>query len=64
MQLIHDVIYCTSARQQFSVIPNTMFHSKLTIQLVPIIFVQFAHTRVLTTVLPSHACHSTAKLVT
>ena len=37
MQLIHDVIYCTSARQQFSVSPNTMFHSKLTIQLVPII---------------------------
>ena len=63
MQLIHDVIYCTSARQQFSVIPNTMFHSKLTIQLVPIIF-YFAHTRVMTTVLPSHACHSTAKLVT
>ena len=63
MQLIHDVIYCKSARQQFSVIPNTMFHSKLTIQLVPIIFVQFAHTRVLTTVLPSHVCHWTAKLV-
>ena len=41
-----------------------MFNSKLTIQLVPIIFVQFAHTRVLTIVLPSHACHSTAKWVT
>ena len=64
MQFIHDVIYCTSARQQFAVIHNTMFHSKLTIQLVPIIFVQFAHTRVLTIVLPSHACHSTAKWVT
>ena len=64
MQLIHDVIYCTSARQQFSVIPNTVFNSKLTIQLVPIIFVQFAHTRVLTPVLPSHACYRTAKLVT
>ena len=37
---------------------------KLTIQLVPIIFVQFAHTRVLTIVLPSHACHSTEKWVT
>ena len=62
MQFIHDVIYSTSARQQFSVIHNTMFNSKLTIQLVSIIFVQFAHTRVLTTVLPSHACHSTAKI--
>ena len=64
MQFIHDIIYCTSARQQFSVIPNTMFNSKLTIQLVPIIFVQFAHTRVLTIVLSSHACHTTAKWVT
>ena len=64
MQFIHDVIYCTSARQQFAFIHNTMFNSKLTIQLVPIIFVQFAHTRVLTIVLPSHACHSTAKWVT
>ena len=63
MQFIHDVIYCTSARQQFAVIHNTMCNSKLTIQLVPIIFVQFAHTRVLTIVLPSHACHSTAKWV-
>ena len=27
-------------------------------------FVQFAHTRVLTIVIPSHACHSTAKWVT
>ena len=50
MQFIHDVIYCTSARQQFPVIHNKMFNSKLTIQLVPIIFVQFAHTRVLTIV--------------
>ena len=64
MQLIYDVIYCTSARQQFTVIHNTMFHSKLTIQLVPIIFVQLAHTRVVTTDLPSHACHRTAKWVT
>ena len=64
MQFIHDVIYCTPARQQFAVIHDTMFNSKLTIQLVPIIFVQFAHTRVLTIVLPSHACHSTAKWVT
>ena len=60
MQFIHDVIYCTSARQQFAVIHNTMFNSKLTIQLFPIIFVQFAHTRVLTIVLPSNTCHSTA----
>ena len=60
MQFIHDVIYCTSARQQFAVMHNT----KLTIKLVPIIFVQFAHTRVLTIVLPSHACHSTAKWIT
>ena len=52
MQFIHDVIYCTSARQQFAVIHSTMFNSKLTIQLVPISFVQFAHTRVLTIVLP------------
>ena len=64
MQFIHDVIYCTSARQHSTVIHNRMFNSKLTIQLVPIIFVQFAHTRVLTIVLPSHACHSTAKWVT
>ena len=64
MQFINDVIYCTSARQQFAVIHNTMFNSKLTIQLVPIIFVQFAHTRALTIVLPSHAWHSTAKWVT
>ena len=64
MQFIHDVIYFTSARQQFGVIHNTMFNSKHTIQLVPIIFVQFVHTRVLTIVLPSHACHSTAKWVT
>ena len=64
MQFIPDVFYCTSARQQFAVIHNTMFNSKLTIQLVPIMFVQFAHTRVLTIVLPSHACHSTAKWVT
>ena len=64
MQFIHDVIYCTSARQQFAVNHYTMINTKLTIQLVPIIFVQFAHTRVLTTVLPSHACHSTAKWVT
>ena len=64
MQFIHDVIYCTTARQQFAVIHNTMFNSKLTIQFVPIIFVQFAHTRVLTIVLPSHACHITANLVT
>ena len=63
MQFIHDVIYCTYARQQFAVIHNT-FNSKLTIQLVPIIFVQFALTRVLTIVLPSHAYHSTAKWVT
>ena len=62
MQFIHHVIYCTSARQQFAVIHNTMFNLKLTIQLVPIIFVQFAHTRVLTIVLPSHACHSTEKM--
>ena len=52
MQFIHDVIYCTSVRQQFAIIHNGMFNSKLTIQLVPIIFVQFAHTRVLTIVLP------------
>ena len=64
MQFMHGVIYCTSARQQFAVIYNTMFNSQLTIQLVPIIFVQFAHTRVLAIVLPSHACHSTAKWVT
>ena len=64
MQFIHDLIYCTSARQQFAVIQNTMFNSKLTIQLVPIIFVQFAHTRVLTIVLLSHACHSTVKWTT
>ena len=64
MQFIHDVINCTFARQQFAVIHNTMFNLKLTIKLVPIIFVQFAHTRVLTIVLPSHACHSTAKWVT
>ena len=64
MQFINDVIYCTSARQQFAVIHNRMFHSKLTIQLVPIISVQFGHTRVLTIVLPAHACHSTAKWVT
>ena len=64
MQFIHDVIYCTSARWQFAVIHITMLNSKLTIQLIPIIFVQFAHTRVLTIVLPSHACHSTAKWVT
>ena len=64
MQFIHDVIYCTSARQQFAFIHKTMFNSKLTLQLVPIIFVKFAHTRVLTIVLPSHACHSTAKWVT
>ena len=48
MQFIHDVIYCASARQQFAVIHNRMFNSQLTIQLVPIIFVQFTHTRVLT----------------
>ena len=59
-----DVIYCTSARQQFAFIDNTMFNSKLTIQFVPITFVQFAHTRVLTIVLPSNACHSTSKWVT
>ena len=64
MQFIHDVIYCTSARQQFALIRNTMFNSKLTIQLVPIIFVQFVHTRVLNIVLPSHACHSSVKWIT
>ena len=47
MQFIHDVIYCTSARQQFAFIHNRMFNSKLTILVVSIIFVQFAHTRVL-----------------
>ena len=61
MHFIHDLIYCTSARQQFAVIHNTMFNSKLTIQLVPIIFVQFAYTRILTIVFPSHACHSNAR---
>ena len=64
MQFIHDVIYCTSARQKFAFIHNPMFNSKLTIQLVPIIFVQCAHTRVVTIVLPSHTCHSIAKWVT
>ena len=49
---IRLTISCTSARQQFAVIHNRMFNSKLTIQLVPIIFVQFANTRVLTIVLP------------
>ena len=34
-QFTPDVIYCTSARQQFAFIHNTMFNSKLTIQLVP-----------------------------
>ena len=38
MQFIHDIIYCTSARQQFAFIHNIMFNSKLTIQLVPIMF--------------------------
>ena len=55
-KFIHDVIYCTSARQQFAFLYNRMCNSKLTIQVVPIIFVQFVHTRVLTIVLPSHAC--------
>ena len=64
MQFIHDVMYCTCARQQFAVIHDTMCNSKVTIQLVPIVFVQFAHTRVLTIVIPSHACYSTAKWVT
>ena len=64
MQFIHHVVYCTSARQQFAVIHNTMYNSKFTIQLVPIIFVQFAHTRVLTIVIQLHACYSTAKWVT
>ena len=43
MQFIHHVMYCTSARQQFAAIHNTMCNSKLTIQLVPIIFELFAH---------------------
>ena len=37
-QFTHAVIYCTSARQQFAFIHNTMFNSKLTIQLVPVNF--------------------------
>ena len=37
-------------QQQFAVIYNTMFKSKLTIKLVPITFALFACTRVLTTV--------------
>ena len=41
-----------------------MFNSKLTIQFVPITFVQFAHTRVEAITLQSNACHSTAKCVT
>ena len=59
-----DVIYCTAARQQFSFIHNTMFDSTFTIQLVPITFVKFVHTSVLTIVLPPNACHSTSKWVT
>ena len=58
------VIYCTSARQQFAFIDHTMFNSKLTIQFVPITFVQFAHTIVLTIILPTNASHSSAKCVT
>ena len=61
MQFIHDVMYCTCARQQFAVIHNKMCNSKLTIQLVPIIFVQFTHTRVLTIFIPSHTWYSIAK---
>ena len=63
-QFTPDFIYSTSSRQQFAFIHNTMFNSKLTIQLVPITFVLFPHTRVLTIVLSSNACHSTYKWVT
>ena len=34
------------------------------VQFFPITFVQFAHTKVLTIILQSNACHSTAKCVT
>ena len=52
------------SRQQFAFIHNTMFNSKLRIQLVPITFVLLPNTRVLTIVLSSNACHSTYKWVT
>ena len=51
-------------QQQFAVIYNTMYNSKLTIKLVPITFALFACTRVLTTGLPSNECHTTNKWVT
>ena len=63
-QFTPDVIYCTSSRQQFAFIHNTMFNLKLTIQLVLITFVLLPHTRVLTIFLSSNACHSTYKWVT
>ena len=63
-QFTPDVICCTSSRQQFAFIHNTMLNSKLTIQLVPITFVLLPHTRILTIVLSSNACHSTYKWVT
>ena len=63
-QFTPDVICCTSSRQQFAFIHNAMFNSKLTIHLVTITFVLIPHTRVLTIVLSSNACHSTYKWVT
>ena len=63
-QFTLDFIYSTSSRQQFAFIHNTMFNSKLTTWLVPITFVLLPHTRVLTIVLSSNACHSTYKWVT
>ena len=63
-QFTPDFIYSTSSRQQFVFIHNIMFNSKLKIQLVPITFVLLPHTRVLTIVLSSNACHSTYKWVT
>ena len=63
-QFTYAVIYCTSAREQFAFIDNTMFNSKHTIQFFLITFVQFAHIQVLHIILQSNACHSTARCVT
>ena len=64
MQFIYHVIYCTSAWQHFAIIHHTMCNWKLTIHLVLIIFVQFAHIRVLTVDIPSYACHRMVKCAT
>ena len=60
----HLIQFTAHVQQQFAIIYNTMFKSKLTIKLVPITFAIFAHTRVLATVLSSNECHSTNTWVT